>query len=116
MGVDVARTKLTAYAFGACWAGLVGVIFAARNTYINPNSFTFLESALVLSIVVLGGMGSIPGSVIGGLAVGLIEASAGYLLSPQLKQAVWFTIFLAILVIRPNGLFGRATADTLEAR
>ena len=72
MGVDVARTKLSAYAFGAFWAGLVGVIFAARNTYINPNSFTFMESALVLSIVVLGGMGSIVGVVIAALVLVLL--------------------------------------------
>ena len=69
MGVAMARTKLSAYAFGAFWAGLVGVIFAARNTYINPNSFTFMESAIVLSIVVLGGMGSIVGVIIAALVL-----------------------------------------------
>ncbi len=69
MGIDMARTKLSAYALGAFWAGLVGVIFAARNTYINPNSFTFMESAIVLSIVVLGGMGSILGVIIAALVL-----------------------------------------------
>ena len=59
MGIDMATTKLTAYALGGALAGLVGVIFAAKTTFINPDSFTFMESAIVLSIVVLGGMGSI---------------------------------------------------------
>ena len=63
MGIDMARTKLSAYALGAFWAGMVGVLFAAKTTFINPASFTFLESAMILSIVVLGGMGSITGVI-----------------------------------------------------
>jgi branched-chain amino acid transport system permease protein len=59
MGIDKVRTKLTAFALGATWAGMAGVILAAKTTFINPASFTFLESAIILSIVVLGGMGSI---------------------------------------------------------
>ena len=63
MGIDLAKTKLSAFALGACWAGFAGVIFAAKTTYINPASFTFLESAMVLAMVVLGGMGSTFGVV-----------------------------------------------------
>ena len=64
MGIDKTRTKLIAFALGAIWAGMVGVIFAAKTTFINPASFTFLESAIILSIVVLGGMGSIVGVIL----------------------------------------------------
>ena len=67
MGIDKTRTKLTAFALGATWAGMVGVIFAAKTTFVNPASFTFLESAIILCIVVLGGMGSIIGVIIGAL-------------------------------------------------
>mgnify|MGYP003476844119 CR=1 FL=1 len=52
-----ADPRLTAYALGAGWAGMVGVIFAAKTTFINPASFTFLESAMILSIVVLAAFG-----------------------------------------------------------
>ncbi len=102
MGVDMARTKLGAYAFGAFWAGLVGVIFAARNTYINPNSFTFMESALVLSIVVLGGMGSIVGVIIAALVLILmpeyLRAFAEY------RMLMFGAVMVLMMIFRPEGL------------
>ena len=102
MGVDMARTKLSAYAFGAFWAGLVGVIFAARNTYINPNSFTFMESAIVLSIVVLGGMGSIVGVIIAALVLILmpeyLRAFAEY------RMLIFGAVMVLMMIFRPQGL------------
>jgi branched-chain amino acid transport system permease protein len=61
MGIDRTRTKLAALALGAFFAGVAGVLFAARTTFVNPASFTFLESAMVLAAVVLGGPGSVGG-------------------------------------------------------
>ena len=102
MGVDMARTKLSAYAFGAFWAGLVGVIFAARNTYINPNSFTFMESAIVLSIVVLGGMGSILGVIIASLVLILLPE---YLRAfSDYRMLVFGAIMVLMMIFRPQGL------------
>ncbi len=102
MGVDMARTKLSAYAFGAFWAGLVGVIFAARNTYINPNSFTFMESAIVLSIVVLGGMGSILGVIIASLVLILLPE---YLRAfSEYRMLVFGAIMVLMMIFRPQGL------------
>ncbi|PLY00316.1 MAG: branched-chain amino acid ABC transporter permease [Desulfuromonas sp.] len=102
MGVDMARTKLSAYATGAFWAGLVGVIFAARNTYINPNSFTFMESAIVLSIVVLGGMGSIIGVIIAALVLILmpeyLRAVADY------RMLVFGAVMVLMMIFKPEGL------------
>jgi len=102
MGIDMARTKLSAYALGAFWAGLVGVIFAARNTYINPNSFTFMESAIVLSIVVLGGMGSIIGVIVAALVLILmpeyLRAFADY------RMLVFGAVMVLMMIFRPQGL------------
>jgi branched-chain amino acid transport system permease protein len=102
MGIDMARTKLSAYALGAFWAGLVGVIFAARNTYINPNSFTFMESAIVLSIVVLGGMGSILGVIIAALVLILmpeyLRAFSDY------RMLVFGAVMVLMMIFRPEGL------------
>jgi branched-chain amino acid transport system permease protein len=102
MGVDMARTKLSAYAFGAFWAGLAGVIFASRNTYINPNSFTFMESALVLSIVVMGGMGSIVGVIIAALVLILmpeyLRAFAEY------RMLMFGAVMVLMMIFRPEGL------------
>jgi branched-chain amino acid transport system permease protein len=78
------------------------VIFAARNTYINPNSFTFLESALVLSIVVLGGMGSLVGVVIAALVLILLpeylRAVADY------RMLVFGAVMVLMMILRPAGL------------
>jgi len=102
MGIDMARTKLSAYAFGAFWAGLVGVIFAARNTYLHPNSFTFMESAIVLSIVVLGGMGSILGVIIAALVLILmpeyLRAFSDY------RMLVFGAVMVLMMIFRPQGL------------
>jgi len=102
MGVDMARTKLSAYAMGAFWAGLVGVIFAARNTYIHPNSFTFMESAIVLSVVVLGGMGSIIGVIIAALVLILmpeyLRAVADY------RMLVFGAVMVLMMIFKPEGL------------
>ena len=68
-GIHTTRYKLLAYVMGAILAGLAGAFFAAKVRYVNPSSFIFIESALVLCIVVLGGMGSIPGIMLGAAAI-----------------------------------------------
>jgi branched-chain amino acid transport system permease protein len=102
MGVDKTRTKLAAFALGATWAGMVGVIFAAKTTFINPASFTFMESAMILAIVVLGGMGSI---------LGVIVAALVLILTPEYLRAfseyrmlLFGTAMVLMMVFRPQGL------------
>src|SRR5207249_10563135 len=65
MGVPLVRMKLLAFACGASFAGAVGVLFSAKQIFINPESFTFMESIGVLAMIILGGMGSIPGAILG---------------------------------------------------
>ncbi|MSP13889.1 MAG: branched-chain amino acid ABC transporter permease [Chloroflexi bacterium] len=69
MGVPLVRTKLTAFAAGASFAGAMGVLFAAKQIFINPESFTLMQSIGVLAMVILGGMGSIPGVILGAILV-----------------------------------------------
>jgi branched-chain amino acid transport system permease protein len=57
-------------------------------------------------VVVLGGLGSLPGALVGSLVIGLIDSLAGYYISPDLNEVVYFAIFLVILIVRPTGLFG----------
>jgi branched-chain amino acid transport system permease protein len=73
MGVPLVRMKLLAFACGASFAGAMGVLFSAKQVFINPESFTFLESIGVLSMVILGGMGSIPGAILGATAVTVLN-------------------------------------------
>lgn len=102
MGIDKTRVKLTAFALGSTWAGLVGVIFAAKTTFVNPASFTFLESAMILSIVVLGGTGSIVGIVIGALVLILLPE---YLRAFSDYRMLLFGIIMVIMMVfRPQGI------------
>jgi len=102
MGIDKTRVKLTAFALGSTWAGLVGVIFAAKTTFINPASFTFLESAMILSIVVLGGMGSITGIIIGAFLLILLPE---YLRAFSDYRMLLFGLIMVVMMIyRPQGI------------
>jgi branched-chain amino acid transport system permease protein len=75
LGINTTSTKLTAFATGAMFAGFAGSFFAARQGFISPESFTFLESAMIVAIVVLGGMGSIVGVALAAVAmIGGIES------------------------------------------
>jgi branched-chain amino acid transport system permease protein len=73
MGVPLVRMKLMAFAAGASFAGAMGMIFAAKQTFVNPDSFTFMESIGVLAMVILGGMGSIPGAILGATIVTVLN-------------------------------------------
>ena len=102
MGIDKTRIKLTAFALGAFWAGLVGVIFAAKTTFVNPASFTFLESAIILAIVVLGGMGSIVGVICSALVLILLPE---YLRSlSEYRMLAFGAILVVMMVLKPEGL------------
>ena len=116
MGVDMARTKLSAYALGAFWAGLVGVVFAAHNNFINPDSFTFMDSAMVLAMVVLGGMGSILGVIIAALTLKLLPE---YLRAfAEYRMLVFGAVMVLMMIFRPQGLINdmrrKYEYDTVE--
>ena len=102
MGIDKMKTKLMAFALGATWAGMAGVVFAAKTTFINPASFTFWESAIILSIVVIGGMGSIRGVIAGAVILVLVPE---YLRDfAQFRMLLFGAIMVLVMVFRPQGL------------
>ncbi|MCG6980466.1 MAG: high-affinity branched-chain amino acid ABC transporter permease LivM [Deltaproteobacteria bacterium] len=102
MGIDKRKTKLTAFALGATWAGMAGVIFAAKTTFINPASFTIWESIIILCIVVLGGMGSIVGVVIGAFILILLPE---YLrVFSEYRMLVFGAMLVLMMVFRPGGI------------
>jgi branched-chain amino acid transport system permease protein len=102
MGIDKTKAKLTAFALGATWAGMAGVLFAAKTTFINPASFTFLESAMILSIVVLGGMGSIVGVIIAALALILLPE---YLrVFSDYRMVIFGAALIMMMIFRPQGI------------
>ncbi|NOX32198.1 MAG: branched-chain amino acid ABC transporter permease [Deltaproteobacteria bacterium] len=102
MGIDKVKTKLTAFALGATWAALGGVVFAAKTSYINPMSFTIWESITILCVVVIGGMGSAIGVIAGALVLILVpeylRAMAEY------RMLVFGALQVIVMVFKPEGL------------
>jgi branched-chain amino acid transport system permease protein len=102
MGVNTFLLKLLAYAMGALFAGMAGAFFCARMRFVSPESFTFLESAMVLCMVVLGGMGSIPGIMLGAAAlIVLPEAFRGF---EAYRMLVFGLAMILMMLFRPAGL------------
>jgi branched-chain amino acid transport system permease protein len=102
MGVRVIRMKLAAFAIGACTAGVGGVIYAEQVNFISPTSFTIQQSILILAMVVIGGMGSIPGAIFGASAVVLLPE-----VFRQFGDYRYFAFGVAIvlvMVFRPQGI------------
>ncbi|KJS28955.1 MAG: branched-chain amino acid ABC transporter permease [Desulfatitalea sp. BRH_c12] len=102
MGINKTRTKLSAFAIGATWAGMGGVVFAAKTTFINPASFTIWESVIILCCVVLGGMGSIIGVVAGALVLKLLPEY--FRAFSEYRMLVFGTVLVLMMVFRPSGL------------
>ena len=114
MGINVERTFMVTFGIGAALAGLAGALIAPIYTLSPGIGGNFILAAF--AVVVLGGLGSVAGAYFGGMIVGIVEAFAGYYIDPELKQAIWFLIFLAVLVVRPNGLFGQVGAEEVGFR
>ncbi|MCF6248009.1 MAG: branched-chain amino acid ABC transporter permease, partial [Desulfobacula sp.] len=102
MGVNTFTHKLMAYAMGGMFAGFAGAFFAARMKFVSPESFTFLESAMVLCMVVLGGMGSIPGIVLG--AAALIVLPEVFREFELYRMLAFGAVMVMMMLFRPEGL------------
>ena len=104
LGINTTTTKLTAFATGAMFGGFAGAFFATRQGFISPESFTFQELALVLAIVVLGGMGSQLGVALAALAmIGGFELFRGF---DQYRMLVFGIAMVLLMIWRPRGLIG----------
>ena len=102
LGINPTNTKLTAFAIGAMFAGFAGSFFATRQGFISPESFTFIESAVILAIVVLGGMGSQLGVVVAAvLLIGGTELFRGL---EEFRMLTFGGLMVAIMVWKPRGL------------
>jgi branched-chain amino acid transport system permease protein len=104
LGINITTTKLTAFATGALFGGFAGAFFATRQGFISPESFTFNESALVLAIVVLGGMGSQLGVALAALTmIGGFELFRGL---EQFRMLVFGLAMVLLMIWRPRGIIG----------
>ena len=104
MGVNTTWLKLLSFALGAVLAGLAGVFYAAKMGFVSPESFNFLESVIILCMVVLGGMGSIPGVILGAVVLYVLpEALREF---QQFRMLIFGGALVALMVFRPQGIIG----------
>ncbi len=104
LGINPTNVKLSAFALGAMFAGIAGAFFATRQGFISPESFTFIESAIILAIVVLGGMGSQLGVVIAAFA--LVVLPEWFREFEQYRMFLFGAAMVLIMVLKPNGMMG----------
>ncbi len=114
MGINVERTYILTFGLGSALAGIGGVLLAPVYTLSPEIGQDFILAAF--AVVVLGGLGNVWGAYVGGLVIGLIESLAGFYIDPALKSAIWFTVFVVVLIIKPSGLLGQAGAAELGLR
>src|ERR1700747_317678 len=108
MGIDVDRVIVTAFFLGSALAGAAALIF---GLYYNYTSFIigYTAGLRAFTAAVLGGIGSIPGAMVGGILIGLIETLGGQLFAVRWTDVIIFSILVLVLVFVPTGLFGRVT-------
>jgi len=114
MGINIARYKVQSFAVSAFMAGIGGCLYAHFLGYINPSDFGFLKSIDMLSMIVLGGLGSIPGAVFG---ASLLSAAPEFLrFMSQYRMLVYGALLVFLMVFRPNGLLGGIDFTSLVLR
>ncbi|MEK7702892.1 MAG: branched-chain amino acid ABC transporter permease [Nitrospirota bacterium] len=106
MGIDTTRMKILAFVLGASIAGVAGVFFAAKYTFVSPESFNFFESVRILTMVVLGGMGSLFGAILGAFLLTLLPEMLRGL--DTYRMLIFGATLVVMMIIRPQGLLGTA--------
>ncbi len=116
VGVDVVFTRIAAFALAAALAGAAGAIFAPYMTFIDPSSFTVEQSIFLLTVVVIGGLGTLQGPFVGVLVMILLPEALGLLripgtVAPTINQMIYGAILIGLMFWRPQGLAGRYRLD-----
>jgi branched-chain amino acid transport system permease protein len=104
MGVDTTRYKVLAFTIGAAFAGVAGVLFSHYFYIAHPGSFTFMKSFDILTMVVLGGLGSITGSIAGALILTVLSALLADI--PEWRMIIYSILLIVLMIYRPQGVFG----------
>ena len=110
MGVNTTKLKVRAFVISSFFAGVAGAIFAHSAHYLNPSTFTFTKSVDAIIMVVLGGMGSLTGSVVAAIVVTIVPE---FVLRPlqeythvDLRMVIYSLALILFMIMRPQGIFG----------
>ncbi|MDQ2779754.1 MAG: branched-chain amino acid ABC transporter permease, partial [Pseudomonadota bacterium] len=132
MGINTRNMKLLAFGMGATFGGVSGAMFAAFQGFVSPESFSLQESIMIVAMVVLGGMGHLPGVILGAVMLSALPEVLRYVAGPLqqmtdgrldaaiLRQLLIATAMITIMLLRPRGLWpspehGKAVPDALQA-
>jgi branched-chain amino acid transport system permease protein len=126
MGVNTTRYKVTAFAIGSAFAGVAGVLFAHYNKFLHTNDFQFIRSFEIIIMIVIGGMGSMTGAILGAIIVTLlpevlrqlpdIQVGASTFKFADLRLVIFALILVLTMIIRPQGILGTAELGTFIKR
>ena len=114
VGIDVKTAVMLAFAAASAIGGVAGFLVLAVDQQITP-MFGMWATLKGLIAMMIGGLGSIPGAIVGGLLLGVIEANSQSYFGPQVRDLVAYLVLFAFLIVRPGGLFGRAPAPDTSA-
>lgn len=104
MGIDIHKVYILSFALGAALAGVAGTLVAVNYSIQPTMGLGWTMKALI--VMVLGGLGNIPGTFIGGLILGLTESATSFFISSNYREVAGLVLFLLVLIFRPQGLFG----------
>ncbi len=118
MGINIARYKTIAFVIGCFYAGVAGALYAHLYTFLHPSNFDFLKSVDLLLIVVLGGLGSMSGTIIAAVGWTFLLEGLRVLLPPEIldfRFVIYPLLLIAAMLVRPKGLFGGMELNFLQA-
>lgn len=110
MGINANNTISLTFAIGSALAGIAGVLVAISYPSINPYMGA-MPGLKAFVAAVLGGIGSIPGALLGGISIGILETFSKAYISTKFSDAIVFSILIIILLIKPSGLLGEKTNE-----
>lgn len=113
MGIYTFKYKVLAFAIGAGFAGIAGALFAHATQFIHPNSFNFMWSVIILLMIILGGLGSVTGAVVGAIILSLLPEVLRFFgeTVSEWRMVIYSVLLVALMLMRPTGIFGKHELD-----
>jgi branched-chain amino acid transport system permease protein len=115
MGIYTFKYKTLAFVIGAGFAGLAGSLFAHSQQFLHPNGFTFMWSVIILLMIILGGLGSITGSIIGAIVLTILPELLRFFgeTVSQWRMVIYSVLLISLMLMKPGGLFGKREFNPL---